>query len=174
MKYLEQYKQIHKKKRYGISGDRLVDKLYPVINKECTSLLDYGCGQSNTATLLAPLLGITDVAQYDPAVVGRDTKPTRDFHTVTCTDVLEHIPEDELDDMLIDVWGYCEEAIFVVALRLAGEVLPNGDNAHCTVHPKEWWEKKLKGTWAHVKEIKSLSIPYCVTGFKVSSNQIDP
>ena len=174
MKYLEQYKQIHRGKKYGISGDQLVEPLSKIITKH-KSLLDFGAGQSNTATKLSKLLGIESVVLYDPAVIGRDMVPLGAYDTVICTDVMEHVPEEEVSQVLTDIWGYTEEegeAIFVIALRLAGEVLPNGDNAHCTVQPKEWWESRLREVFVNVSPLPTLSKNYCLIGYKCTKGDI--
>ena len=176
MKYLDQYKEIHSKKKYGVSGDRLVDKLYQVINPESESLLDYGAGQANTARELGKRAGLDrlNVDVYDPAVVGRDKLPSGGFDTVICTDVLEHVPEEELNQVLTDIWGYAKrEAIFVIALRLAGEILPNGENAHCTVHPKEWWYEKLRSVFTEVVDIPSFEDKYSIAGFKCTKEAVE-
>lgn len=169
MKYYDQYKQIHKNKKYGVSGDWIAEKLYPVISSDSRSLLDYGAGQSNTAKLIAKALGysLNNVYQYDPCVEGRNIKPQRTFDTVINTDVMEHVPEEEINPLLVEIWDYAEkEAIFVICLREASEILPNGENAHCTVKPKEWWKEKLEGVWDKVQPIPHLEIPYCVAAFK--------
>ena len=170
-KYTNEYTKIHKSKKYGVSGNRLVEPLAKIIDKESKSILDYGAGQADTARSLGKELGIKDVKSYDPSVEGRNVLPDRDFDTVICTDVLEHVPEEELPELFTTVWGLADkEAIFVIALRLAGEILPCGDNAHCTVQPKEWWEKQLSGVWENVEYLPQppLSKKFLIAAFKVS------
>lgn len=154
-KYTELYKQIHKKKKYGISGDRLVPELRKLIPTGCKSLLDYGAGQSNTAALLGKELSIPTLYAYDACVEGRNVKPEGRFDVVICTDVLEHIPEDELDELLQDIGEYSDKAIFVVSLVKAGEILPNGENAHCTVKPESWWIEKIKDVFPDIHKVES-------------------
>ena len=43
--YIDQYKQLHSKKVYGISSKHLAGAIAPLV-REFDSLLDYGCGQS--------------------------------------------------------------------------------------------------------------------------------
>lgn len=170
MKYFNEYKQLHEKQKYGISGDRIVDDLLKHIPMDVKSLLDYGAGQSNTALLISKKRRIADVYAYDPCVKGRDKKPHRNFDFVTCTDVLEHVPEEELNELLVEIWGLQEKgAIFVIALGPAGQLLPNGENAHCTVKPKEWWEKKLKDIFKDVIEITDMSRKYSYVTFLVKN-----
>src|SRR5690606_14639538 len=168
-KYIEQYKALHKQKRYGISGDSLVENLFSVADRQTTSVLDYGCGQSDTGTKLAAMLGTKVLCQYDPAVEGRDSPIKGKYYLCICTDVLEHIPEEELDKVFKDITKHTDkEVIFVIALREAAQILPNGENAHCTVKPKEWWEDKLKTAFPGVNYIRIYSKPYYTAWFKCS------
>ena len=170
-KYISEYIKIHSEREYGISGTQLVDPLIQVVDKESKSILDYGCGQAGTAIEMGKRMGLTDIGEYDPAIAGKDTLPNRDYDTVICTDVLEHVPEDELPELFTTVWGLADkEAIFVVCLKLAGEILPCGDNAHCTVQPKEWWEKQLSGVWENVEYLPQppLSKKFILAAFRVS------
>lgn len=154
MKYLEQYMQLHKEKPYGVSGDGHVPMLIQHLPKDTDSILDYGAGQSNTGHLLKMKTGIEDVIAYDPAVVGRNIRPERTFDTVICTDVMEHIPEEEIAGVLKDIHNYADKAaIFAIALREAAQTLPNGENAHCTVKPAEWWHGQLLLEWREVELI---------------------
>jgi len=167
-----QYREIHADREYGISGKNLIEPLSKVIDKESKSILDYGCGRAGTAEGIGKLMGITDIVKYDPAIPEYADYPDRDVDTVICTDVLEHVPEEELDNLFAQVWGYADkEVIFVIALQLAGEILPNGENAHCTVKPKEWWEKQLSGVWTNVEYLPQppLSKNYKLATFRVTS-----
>lgn len=154
MRYLEQYKQIHENKKYGVSGNGHVEQLSRYIPGDASSLLDYGAGQATTGHLLAQRKGIADFVAYDPAVVGRDEKPVRDFDVVICTDVLEHVPEEEINEVLLDIWAYADlRAIFIIATGPAAEILPNGENAHCTQHDGAWWRKRLSSVFRDVVEV---------------------
>lgn len=168
MKYYDQYVEIHKKKKYGTSGDRIAGQLLPHIPGGINSLLDYGAGQSNTAEKIAKARGIKRWYAYDPCVEGREKKPHEDYDFFICTDVLEHVPEEELDELFTTLWGYAERGIFVIALQKAHEILPNGENAHCTVKPKEWWRTKLLGVWREVKWIPDIQRGQGVAAFFVS------
>src|SRR5262245_55345835 len=90
--YIEQNRLLHERvPEYGMSGQRwgrYVERL--ITEEKFVSVLDYGCGKG---TLAKVLVGY-NVAEYDPAVPGKDGRP-QPAELVVCTDVLEHI-EPEL------------------------------------------------------------------------------
>jgi 2-polyprenyl-3-methyl-5-hydroxy-6-metoxy-1,4-benzoquinol methylase len=62
-------------------------------------VLDYGCGKGVLADQLNKLKHIS-CEKYDPAIPDYDVRPKKVFDCLINTDVLEHIPEDELDGTL--------------------------------------------------------------------------
>lgn len=168
MKYKEIYKELHRSKRYGISGDNIAEGLSKLVPESAETLLDYGAGQSNTASIIKRLKGLKEVREYDPCVQGRDQKPKEDFDALICTDVMEHIPEEELSDVITDIRSYSDYAVFVISTRLAGEILPNGENAHCTVRPDNWWKEQLEQHWDSVTPVPKMSKKYCYVCFVCS------
>ena len=69
---------------------------------------------------------------YDPAVQGIDVKPEGQFDGVMCTDVLEHIPEDELDTVIADLAGYAKQWAFIaVCCRPAKKTFPRWNECPC-------------------------------------------
>lgn len=147
-KYLDIYKKIHEEKRYGVSSENLYKKFRSCIPNDITSLIDYGSGQSNLAEIIEKeKKNIKEARSYDPAVKGRDEFPEKEYDFVTCTDMLEHVPEEELDATLDKLWWVAERGFFMIACSEAREILPNGENAHCLVKPPKWWEKKIGERW---------------------------
>jgi hypothetical protein len=151
--YIEQYKKLHKGP-YGVTGPRLLDEIKPLVKGE--TVLDYGCGQSKLIDKLEEDLGIEGY-RYDPAIEEYEKIPKRYFDTVICTDVLEHIPENEIYDTLklINALAQCG-VIFSVCTVPAVTFLPNGENAHCTVKPKDWWLSRIEEFFllSYIKDIK--------------------
>lgn len=122
--------------------------------------LDYGCGKGNQyvkmieldghpPTTLEAAFGFT-VDKFDPAVEqfqGTDLTAQRDL--VWCTDVMEHIPEEDIDFVASELNRLARKALFVtVATYPAKKQLPNGENAHVTVKPVEWWEERFAPVFA--------------------------
>ena len=61
-----------------------------------------------------------------------------------CTDVLEHIEPDRLDEVLDDLKRVTRKmGFFVVATRAADKTLPDGRNAHLIQQERDWWLPKL-------------------------------
>ena len=83
---------------------------------------------------------------YDPAVPEFAAPLFGQFDGVICTDVLEHVPEDELPDVIGDLVRLSRMWCFVsVCCRPArpNKNLPGGRNAHVTIRPQEWWLERL-------------------------------
>ena len=55
---------------------------------------------NNKNTPGAPM-GIS-IAKYDPAYIPYSVKPKGDFELVLCTDVMEHVQEDKIDEVFKD------------------------------------------------------------------------
>jgi hypothetical protein len=112
-------------------------------------LLDYGSGKGYQylAQRMHEFWGGLLPVCYDPGVPLLNVKPTGKFCGVICTDVLEHIPEDELDAVLDEIVGYIEPGGFVyfkISTVPSRKVDDEGCNLHVTVKPCEWWHKKLE------------------------------
>lgn len=146
-KYLEMQKTLHADPRgYGGRGDKWAGVVLQVaIEHECSSILDYGCGQGSLArTLRSQPLGAIRVDEYDPAIPGKDALP--DFaDLVVCTDVLEHVEPDRLDAVLAHLKLLARKALWiVVSTKGSNKVLADGRNAHIIIQPGAWWKERFK------------------------------
>lgn len=89
--------------------------------------------------------GVERIACYDAGYPPFSTLPTEKFDGVISTDVMEHIPEEDLPWILDEIFGYARKFVFGnIASYLALKVMPNGENAHCTVQPPEWWHSLIQ------------------------------
>ena len=116
---------------------KLIDEFKPA------SILDYGCGKgyqySKDQIHNSHFNGVMP-ALYDIGVLEFETMPTGTFDAVISTDVLEHIPEYQLEQVLTEIYSKAKKFVFfAIHEHLAVKNLPNGENTHCTVHPIEWW-----------------------------------
>ena len=140
--YLEQAKQYHKddNKWQGVALKKFIPAINQIIkDKGIESILDYGCGKAKYHPKE------WNATKYDPAVPEYQNKPTDKFDLVISTDVLEHIPVDNLKDAIDDIFSYSKKWVFVsVCCRKANAILPNGYNAHATIESAKWWRELFK------------------------------
>jgi hypothetical protein len=141
---LSQYAEIHAANRYGPGGIIKQKLLAPwVLLRRPKSILDYGAGKNRMVErFIAPDAAIRH--RFDPAVPEISSIPLPHYDLITNTDVLEHLDEDEIGVVLRDIRSRCEDALFLVDTRKAKTILPNGENAHATVRPAEWWLARVR------------------------------
>ena len=107
------------------------------------SVLDYGCGMRTLEHALPPIGGMT-VQNYDPCIEGLDERP-EPADLVVCTDVLEHVEPECLENVLNDLQRVTKKLIFLaVSTRKAQKTYSDGQNAHKIVEDQEWWRPKLR------------------------------
>lgn len=118
------------------------------------TVLDYGSGkgqQYKNVSIELPdgrkfknlgkYWGVRQVACFDPGIPAFSRMPTKQFDGVVSTDVLEHCPEEDLPWILQEMVDKANCFVFAtIALYPAGKILPNGENAHCTIKPPDWWQ----------------------------------
>ncbi|KZL13267.1 glycosyltransferase family 29 protein [Pseudovibrio sp. Ad26] len=150
------YTQLHKSNPgYGTSSSYLMDVILPLAEDvKPARILDYGCGKSSLIEELAANLQCTS-HRYDPCIAEYNDMPEGRFDLVLNTDVLEHVPEDELDDVLTDIQARSDKVIFHIPTLYATALLADGSNAHCTVHSAPWWQKKLSQHFPYVEVLRS-------------------
>ena len=115
------------------------------------TLLDFGCGRGDAYRSPHHVwkqwdLPFSGVTLYDPAFNRNDQLPAADkkFDVVVCSDVLEHIPEAEVDEFIDRLIGYARHALWAsVCCRKAKKKFPDGTNLHVTVKPYDWWHDKF-------------------------------
>lgn len=139
--YRELNRQLHEDRDdYGRSGENYAEMVLQIATAiKAETILDYGCGKQTLANKLphAPIIG------YDPCIQGLD-EPPAPADMVVCTDVMEHIEPDLLDNVLDDLQRLTKKVLFVtVATRPAKKTLADGRNAHLIVEPYDWWLPKF-------------------------------
>lgn len=93
--------------------------------------------------------GVDTVMCFDPGVPDFSTMPPARFDLVVSTDVLEHCPEDDLPWILAEMVDKADRFLFAtVALYPAQKILPNGENAHCTLKAPDWWNALIEAVTA--------------------------
>jgi hypothetical protein len=121
------------------------------------TLLDYGAGKGvqyrphkilvrgeHVADGLAEYWDVDEVRCYDPGYAPHSALPEGKFDGVISTDVLEHCPEEDLPWILEEIFAYARCFVYLnVACYPARKTLPNGENAHITIRPAEWWRERV-------------------------------
>jgi len=134
------------------------------------TLLDYGAGkglqyshpvQSDGKTI-APSLQkhwqLDQIVCYDPGVPDFAELPEETFDAVISTDVLEHIPEEDVFWVVEEMFARAAKFVFCnIACYPALARLPNGNNAHVTVRHPQWWSGVFRAVGARYP-----SIPFCL------------
>ena len=142
----------------GFSG--LKDALGVLKPKIGARIADLGCGTGRVVKALEDLgfssIGI-DIAKNAPDEDIEfvcsplwETLPIVDY--ALCTDVMEHIPTEKIDDTLRSIFESVDEAVYFdidTVPDMFGEII--GARLHETVQPAEWWEEKLKAVWPVVE-----------------------
>lgn len=107
------------------------------------SLLDWGCGAGEAYEpphSLHERLGIKRLRLYDPAFVRHQIKPDGRFDGVVCSDVLEHVPRENVPKFVANLFKHADRFVFAsVCCRPANKTFPSGENLHVTIEPREWW-----------------------------------
>jgi hypothetical protein len=173
--YIEHYKEIHlKNPKYGSNNDpaaKPVDVLSLIQKNDCEYVLDYGCGKG----VLVEFLNNNNIIceGFDPAVEEFLNKPSYEtgYDCITCLDVLEHIPYNDIDDLLSDICSFeSEYTFFNIALRKASQLLPDGSNAHLIVEDKDWWIDKIQNAFTKHKIITIIYKPEHSCLFAIQKN----
>lgn len=152
----------------GARLGRLADLVKRMVDMfGAASILDYGAGKGQQYRQpfvagdgtrhesVTAYWGVEQVTCYDPGYAPFMALPQGRFDGVVSTDVLEHCPEEDLPWILDEMFSYARRFVFGnIANYPAKKTLPNGENAHCTQRPHDWWERlinEVAGDHAGVK-----------------------
>jgi hypothetical protein len=120
------------------------------------TILDYGAGKgalyhtypgeaADGPVKSQPRWPGVKVTCYDPGYLPFSAPYEGRFEGVISTDVLEHIPEEDVPWVLDDLFAAAERFVYAVAACYpARKVLPNGENAHITLQAPTWWKGQLE------------------------------
>lgn len=134
----------HNSPSFGKRGSQWADHVMRLcVGVQTNDVLDYGCGKGEL-NLHLPF----EVRNYDPAIEKFSEHPETPSDIVVCTDVLEHIEPDLIDNVLDDLCRLTGRiAMLVICLLPAHKTLADGRNAHLIVQPAEWWMEKINARW---------------------------
>ena len=141
---ISQYKLMHDVGKYrGGLDDDVIEHITALVKKhDAKDLLDYGSGkgrQYDDEFNQHQAWGILPDC-YDPAYPPFATLPDHMYDGVICTDVAEHIPENDVPAFFSQVLGFATKfAVFSIDTIPATKMLPDGRNCHLTLKTPEWW-----------------------------------
>ena len=161
--WIEQYKQYHKEHTEYGNGGGLKFYLQHIIDlvqdTKAETLLDYGCGKAEGYLHHKHHKNWGDImpSLYDPAIPEYEVLPEGQFDGVMSFDVLEHIPKEQIPETFEKIFSKAKKFVFLgIGTAPADAILPNGENAHCTIEPIGWWETMVekyapKRVYTHIK-----------------------
>jgi hypothetical protein len=155
MDYAKEYGALHKRSNKIFSG-RSITPHAGTIKELVTwagakTLLDYGSGkglQYRIDGIHHKWGGILPTC-FDVGVIAFKQKPVGKFNGVICTDVMEHIAEDDVQFVMDEIYDFVDQTrpgfvFFAICCRLAKKSFSNGKNLHLTVRPPDWWADKVR------------------------------
>ena len=150
---------MHEKNKHfrGKSLKPHIEKINQLVEElDLVTLLDYGSGKGKYIHRI-----LADVTPYDPAYEPYSELPKCQFDGVICTDVMEHIPEEEIDENLERIFNYARDFVFFnISTKPAEKKLPNGENTHCTLKPEDWWIGRIIGKRDELGTTQNISINF--------------
>lgn len=144
-KYAKMNKELHKRRPdYGCKSSRHLSTVKALAAAcDCDTILDYGCGKGD---LLKALVKEGYKAEgYDPGHPDFTQRPNK-ADLVVCTDVMEHIEPEMLDNVIEDILSLANKAVFfLIALRPdSSKCLKDGSNPHKIVETFDWWKAQMR------------------------------
>jgi len=149
MKHRQYYTDNHSDPEFfsGIGTEIFKEAIKEIIY--CTdskTLLDYGSGKGYQYTNLKfHEYWEVDVDMYDFGVEGIDVLPDKSYDGVIALRLLDLVPEDELDEVLTNIFARAKKFVFIALHNLPPrKYFPDGKHIGVTLEPLQWWEEKIK------------------------------
>jgi len=147
--YAEEYKKLHEMGYF--SGFACVKQKYRIKkliqHTDSKTLLDYGSGKGKQYSVkkLNEFWNVS-IDCYDPYVKKFSILPNKKYDGVICSDVLEHVPEEQLETTLKSIFYRAEKFVFLcIFLKEAKKFFSDGKNVHVSIKSQmEWIELAQK------------------------------
>jgi 2-polyprenyl-3-methyl-5-hydroxy-6-metoxy-1,4-benzoquinol methylase len=147
-------------KAFDGGGTRtLADKLLEEVNnRKSVTILDYGCGLGthwhkqvwvNNTKSIMNVLGekVQGFYRYDPAYELYSKPPLCTFDLVICSDVLEHVPDEYLEEFFFNINNYVKKdgmIFYSISTKLSKNSFDDGTNMHVNIKSVDEWFEILK------------------------------
>lgn len=144
--YIKQNKELHKNATYGRRGYLHIENVLMFCKlMDAETVLDYGCGKGTFKEQIEEKVVGLEIRNYDPAVEAYSFNP-EPADVVVCTDVLEHIEPECLEDVLRHIRELTKKIAYIVVSIKPDytKLLPDGRNPHLIVNKPSWWLYKLR------------------------------
>lgn len=155
--YKQQLQEVHAgrpaRKKWGTTGARnfgaWVGDYVRDHNGWIKSVLDFGAGQRTLGQRVTR--DVTTCAftwtDYDPGIpeIAVRERLAESYDLVVSSDVLEHVEPEYLDATLAEIRSLAKKAQYHhIACDPCGLILPDGRNAHLSIHSPEEWREMLE------------------------------
>jgi hypothetical protein len=171
MSEIEKYEKMWQLDAYRkiAPGEEVAEKFVEIAGIKATDcVIDFGCGTGRGARKVHELTGcdfiLMDFVEHslDADIAKQTDWYTRVRRDLTkpidveseygyCTDVMEHIPPDQVDSVLNNIMRASKRVFFQISLidDVCGSMI--GQKLHLSVHPFEWWIEKFKALGYHIE-----------------------
>lgn len=158
---IAQYRELYERKRYGQTAQELALEIQCcLLDLKPRVVLEYGSGYSKLVDMLE--IGDTRWTHYDPAIPAISCVPVQSADLIINTDVMEHIPEHDVDDVLAHHRELSPHVFFHITTRAATKILPNGENAHCTVWAANVWLEAIRRHYPEADLVYTVADSSCL------------
>lgn len=175
--YASEYSRLHEsypKFFAGFTLKKYVNDIEQIVKEHKPSvMLDYGCGKGYQYLKMRmhERWGGLLPHCYDVGVRQLAERPTIIFDGLICTDMLEHIDQEDVPFILNDIFSLISKAPSVSAFAFLGiscipekrdvKKLSDGRGVHVTVQQPSWWRSQIECALAIERGNKPITI-YCV------------
>ena len=153
--FTKEYQLIHDTQKQGAQmmiGEQIVYHVWDIqkltFEHPGTTMLDFGCGKcyGYKVKRINKLWDCKEILLHDIGIEEYSRKPKQsEFQSVVSVDVLEHIHEDQIDDVFKYWYHRNSQFVFAtIAAYPARAELSDGINAHVNQNEWAWWQKKIK------------------------------
>jgi hypothetical protein len=161
----------HDEYRAFSPGERIVQHYLSALNIEPCKVIDFGAGTGRASLALHKAgfdVTMIDIADncLDPEVqqeMGHRLKIGNLWERMDlpraaegfCTDVMEHIPPEYVDDVIRNIMRQCDRAFFHICLLPDHFGEEYETELHLTVRPYTWWKRTLE-QYAQILDARDL------------------